>query len=110
MREKNSFRVAALVSKHPVTELVMVLDPGFSTPRITMHICLSPQDQQRHITRVKERETSRIIAEVGLRIGRRMDAEEERERSKVQVTGGRERCRLTWLQSQPPRPSVARRR
>lgn len=40
MREKNSERVAALDLKQPVTELVMVHDPGFSTPRITMHMCL----------------------------------------------------------------------
>lgn len=40
MREKNSERVAALDLKQPVTELVMVQDPGFSTPRITMHMCL----------------------------------------------------------------------
>jgi len=41
MRLKNSFLVTGDVSKHPVTELVIVLEPGFSTPLITMHICLS---------------------------------------------------------------------
>jgi hypothetical protein len=40
MRLKNSLRVAALLSKQPITELVMVDEPGFSTPRITMHMCL----------------------------------------------------------------------
>jgi len=38
--EKNSLRVAALLLKAPVTEEVMVTEPGFSTPRMTMHMCL----------------------------------------------------------------------
>lgn len=46
MREKNSERVAALDLKQPVTELVMVTDPGFSTPRITMHMCLGRRGWQ----------------------------------------------------------------
>jgi hypothetical protein len=40
INEKNSLRVAALLLKAPVTEEVMVAEPGFSTPRMTMHICL----------------------------------------------------------------------
>lgn len=44
MRLKNSLRVTGLDSKHPMTLLVMVDDPGFSTPRITMHMCLHIQE------------------------------------------------------------------
>ena len=47
MRLKNSARVCLSSLKEPSTELVTVLEPAFSTPRITMHMWLNEQGRGR---------------------------------------------------------------
>jgi hypothetical protein len=48
MSVKNSSRVFCWVRKQPIMHEVVVIAPGFCTPRMVMHMCL-PYDEQRGI-------------------------------------------------------------
>ena len=50
IRERNSSRVFAWSRKQPSMQLVIVVAPGFCTPRMAMHMCLRSEETRKRVS------------------------------------------------------------